>query len=161
MPSISAGGKSASWHLELIISAFPRIRVSDNLPKSWPVTSPSSSPLHLANTAASCFTWATAPGWRPPRVSIAKGRRTRPCRRQASAVSLIFLSQAFKRDAPAFAAAPATFVGQRGPVTGEISSDLDRTKKMMENLNIIQISHLTFDCSWLMVPYDISITGPA
>ena len=30
---------------------------------------------------------------------------------------------------------------------GEISSDLDRTKKMMENLNIIQISHLTFDCS--------------
>ena len=31
--------------------------------------------------------------------------------------------------------------------TGEISSDLDRTKKMMENLNIIQISHLTFDCS--------------
>ena len=44
---------------------------------------------------------------------------------------------------------------------GEISSDLDRTKKMMENLNIIQISHLTFDCSWLMVPYDISITGPA
>ena len=32
-------------------------------------------------------------------------------------------------------------------LTGEISSDLDRTKKMMENLNIIQISHLTFDCS--------------
>ena len=46
-------------------------------------------------------------------------------------------------------------------IYGEISSDLDRTKKMMENLNIIRISHLTVDCSWLMVPYDISITGPA
>ena len=32
-------------------------------------------------------------------------------------------------------------------LAGEISSELDRTKKMMENLNIIQISHLTFDCS--------------
>ena len=32
-------------------------------------------------------------------------------------------------------------------IAGEISSDLDGTKKMMENLNIIQISHLTFDCS--------------
>ena len=30
---------------------------------------------------------------------------------------------------------------------GEISSDLDGTKKIMENLNIIQISHLAFDCS--------------
>ena len=46
-------------------------------------------------------------------------------------------------------------------VAGEISSDLDRTKKMMENLNIIQISHLAFDCSCLMVSYDISINGPA
>ena len=44
---------------------------------------------------------------------------------------------------------------------GEISSDLDGTKQMMENLNIIQISHLTFECSWLMVPYDILIAGPA
>ena len=30
---------------------------------------------------------------------------------------------------------------------GEISSDLDRPKEAMENLNIIQISHLAFDCS--------------
>ena len=32
-------------------------------------------------------------------------------------------------------------------VTGEISSERDGTKKMMKNLNIIQISHLTFECS--------------
>ena len=44
---------------------------------------------------------------------------------------------------------------------GEISSERDGTKKMMKNLNIIQISHLTFECSWLMVPYDILIAGPA
>ena len=31
--------------------------------------------------------------------------------------------------------------------TGEISSERDGTKKMMKNLNIIQISHLTFECS--------------
>jgi hypothetical protein len=30
---------------------------------------------------------------------------------------------------------------------GEISSERDGTKKMMKNLNIIQISHLTFECS--------------
>ena len=32
-------------------------------------------------------------------------------------------------------------------VMGEISSERDGTKKMMKNLNIIQISHLTFECS--------------
>ena len=32
---------------------------------------------------------------------------------------------------------------------------------MMKNRDIIQISHLAFDCSWLMVPYDVSINGPA
>ena len=44
---------------------------------------------------------------------------------------------------------------------GEISSDLDQTKKMMENLNTIQISNLAFDCSWLMAPYDTSINALA
>ena len=77
-PSISAGGKLSSWHLELIIRAFPRIKVRDSLPNSWAVTSLSTSPLDLAKTAASCFTWAAAPECRPPRVSIAKGRKTRP-----------------------------------------------------------------------------------
>ena len=38
-----------------------------------------------------------------------------------------------------------SLVGQL--TSGEISSDLDRTKKMTENLNIIQMSHFTFDCS--------------
>ena len=32
-------------------------------------------------------------------------------------------------------------------ISGEISSERDGTKKMMKNLNIIQISHLTFECS--------------
>ena len=31
--------------------------------------------------------------------------------------------------------------------SGEISSERDGTKKMMKNLNIIQISHLTFEYS--------------
>ena len=116
-PSISVGGKSAAWHLEVIISALPRIRVRDSLPKIWPVTSPSCNPLHLAKHAASCFTWPTAPEWRPPSVSIAKGRKTRPWRRQASAVSLVFLWQALEREAPGSLAASATLEGQRGPVT--------------------------------------------
>ena len=38
------------------IKAFALIRVKDNLPKSWPVTSPSSSPLHLARALASSLT---------------------------------------------------------------------------------------------------------
>ena len=40
-----------------------------------------------------------------------------------------------------------------------LKSDTGWTKKMMEHLNIIQIRHLAFDCSWLIVPYDISIDG--
>ena len=90
------------------------MRVRDNLPKSWLVTSPSSDPLHLAKAAASCFTWLIAPEWRPPKVSIAKGKKINPSRLQASAVSLTFLWQAFAREAPATAAAPATFEGEMG-----------------------------------------------
>ena len=37
--------------------------------------------------------------------------------------------------------------GKTGVPEGEISSERDGTKKMMKNLNIIQISHLTFECS--------------
>ena len=48
MPSTSAWGKSASWHRVESIKALPRMRVRDNLPNSWLVTSPSSDPLHLA-----------------------------------------------------------------------------------------------------------------
>ena len=36
---------------------------------------------------------------------------------------------------------------ERHMMMGEISSERDGTKKMMKNLNIIQISHLTFECS--------------
>ena len=91
MPSTMAGGKSLSWHREVIIVALARIKFRDKRPKIWLVTSPSSTPLHLANTAASCLTWAIAPECSPPRVSTAKGRKTMPSRRQASSVSLIFL----------------------------------------------------------------------
>ena len=117
MPSTSAWGKSASWHRVESIKALPRIRVRDSLPNIWLVTSPSSDPLHLAKAAASSFTWSTAPELRPPSVSKAKGRKTMPSRRQASAVSLTFLLQAFAREAPAWAAAPATFEGESGLVT--------------------------------------------
>ena len=108
MPSTSAWGKSASWHRVESIKALPRMRVRDNLPNSWLATSPSSDPLHLAKAAASCFTWLIAPECRPPKVSIAKGKKMNPSRLQASAVSLTFLWQAFAKEAPATAAAPAT-----------------------------------------------------
>ena len=58
--------------------ALTRMRARDNLPKSWLVTSLSLEPLHLAKAAASCFTCVTAPEWRPPKVSVAKGKNTRP-----------------------------------------------------------------------------------
>ena len=56
MPSMCVKGKSASWHREVIIVALARIKFRDKRPKIWLVTSPSSTPLHLANTAASCLT---------------------------------------------------------------------------------------------------------
>ena len=61
MPSNWGRGKSASWRRVEIIKAFAFIRVRDSLPKIWPVTSPSSSPLHLAKALASNLTWVTAP----------------------------------------------------------------------------------------------------
>ena len=91
MPSSKAWGRSASWHLVEIITALARIKVNDNLPNSWLVTTLSSTPLHLASAAASCLAMATAPGCRPPKVSIANGRKAMPSWRQASAVSFIFL----------------------------------------------------------------------
>ena len=75
MPSCCVRRKSASWHRIEIIKAFAFIKVKDSLPKSWPVTCPSSSPLHLANALASSFTWVTAPWWRPPEVFTANGRK--------------------------------------------------------------------------------------
>ena len=71
MPSTWGRGKSASWHRDESIKAFALTRVKDNLPNSWPVTSPSSCPLHLARALASSLTWVTAPLWRPPKVSTA------------------------------------------------------------------------------------------
>ena len=55
IPSTKAWGRSASWHLVEIITALARIRVNDNLPKSWLVTTLSATPLHLASAAASCL----------------------------------------------------------------------------------------------------------
>ena len=63
--------------------------------------------LHLAHCsrvkAAKCF--------------HREGQENRPWRRQASAVSLVFLWQALEREAPGSLAASATLEGQRGPVT--------------------------------------------
>ena len=59
MPSTKAWGRSASWHLVEIITALARIRVNDNLPKSWLVTTLSATPLHLASAAAAVATTST------------------------------------------------------------------------------------------------------
>ena len=55
-PSISVGGKSAAWHLEVIISALPRIRVRDSLPKIWPVTSPPRIAIEFGEGI--CYFWS-------------------------------------------------------------------------------------------------------
>ena len=79
-PSISGEGKSASGHLVDSIKELAFMRIRDNLPKSWPVASPSFTPLHLASAVAISLTWVIAPLCRPPRVSRANGRKTIPSR---------------------------------------------------------------------------------
>ena len=100
------GERTASW----------RCSVRDNLPNSWLIASLSSEPLLLANAAAICFTWTTAPAWNPPKVSTAKGRNSRPSWRQASSVSLSFRWTALLREAPG-STAPSTFEAANGLVT--------------------------------------------
>ena len=116
MPSISGRTKSLSWRREASIMALQRWRVRDNLPNSWLIASLSSEPLLLANAAAICFTWTTAPAWNPPKVSTAKGRNSRPSWRQASSVSLSFRWTALLREAPG-STAPSTFEAANGLVT--------------------------------------------
>ena len=91
-PSTSGRGKSASWRRVESIMAFARMRVSDNLPKSWLVTSPSSDPLHLVRAAS--------PAQMPqseicPMSPFQMERRQYPQAtwRRASAVFLIFFGQ--------------------------------------------------------------------
>ena len=55
MPSMSGETKSLSWCREVNIMALHRIKVRDNLPKSWLVVWLSSHPLRLAKAAAICF----------------------------------------------------------------------------------------------------------
>ena len=99
------------------IKAFPLMRVTESLLKSWPVGSLSSHPFFLASAAPSFFTWPTAVLWRPPKVSRATGRKVKPCVLQASAVSLILRSKAFVSALPASLAATVTLVGASGLVT--------------------------------------------
>ena len=117
IPSIVARGISWSGDWEESMMALPRMRQRESLPKNWLVTSFSSSPLLLARAVARSFTWAKAPEWKPRKVSRANGKNTSPSCRQASSVSLFFLRQALSSEAPAFAAAPATFDLAKGLVT--------------------------------------------
>ena len=57
----TCGGISSSWCREESIMALPRMRMSDSLPNSWLVASPSSEPLLLAKDEARSFTCVTAP----------------------------------------------------------------------------------------------------
>ena len=80
-----------AWRLESIV-ALARIKARDNPPKSWPVTSPSSDPLHLVRAAS--------PAQMPqseicPMSPFQMERRQYPQAtwRRASAVFLIFFGQ--------------------------------------------------------------------
>ena len=77
MPSISGGAKSLSWWCDDSIMALQRCSVRDNLSNSWLIASLSSEPLLLANAAAICFTWTTAPAWNPPPRSPRRRAGTR------------------------------------------------------------------------------------
>ena len=77
--------RESSWNLEDSMRALPRIRVKDNLPNNCPVTSLYWRPLLLASAAAICLTWFTAPECKPPSVSMANGRKTRPSKNRTIA----------------------------------------------------------------------------
>ena len=71
-----------------------------------PPRAPCTSPVHLPAALLGLL----HPGG--GKVSTAKGRKTKPSRRQSSTVSLNFLFTAFSRASPARAAAPETLEGQ-------------------------------------------------
>ena len=89
-PSITA--EMTSWLLLLSMAAFPLIKVTEILLKSWLVGSLSSQPFFLARACPSRLTTSVATQWNPPRVSTARGENLSPWVLQASAVSLIFRS---------------------------------------------------------------------
>ena len=89
-PSITA--EMTSWLLLLSMAAFPLIKVTEILLKSWLVGSLSSQPFFLARAYPSRLTTSVATQWNPPRVSTARGENLSPWVLQASAVSLIFRS---------------------------------------------------------------------
>ena len=57
MPSTKAWSRLASWHLVEIITALARIRVNDNLPNSWLVTTFSSTPYTLLVPPLVAWLW--------------------------------------------------------------------------------------------------------
>ena len=79
VPSTSGAIMSSSGLLDTIIAALHRIRPSASHWKSCRVATPLSSPACRARAGTSRLSWTTATWCRPPRVSMAMGRKTRPC----------------------------------------------------------------------------------
>ena len=71
----------------------------------------------LATAAPILFTCSAATLWKPPRVSMAMGRKAIPWSWQACAAPCTFRLKAFSKAAPDSAAAACTFDCARGPVT--------------------------------------------
>ena len=88
----SSLAEMTSWLLLLSKVAFPLIKVTEILLKSWLVGSLSSQPFFLARACPSRLTTSVATQWNPPRVSTARGKNLSPWVLHASAVSLIFRS---------------------------------------------------------------------
>ena len=92
VPPTSGAIMSSSGLLDTIITALPRIRPSATHWKSCRIATPLSSPACRARAGTSRLSWTTATWCRPPRVSMAMGRKTRSCSWQAAAAPCTFLS---------------------------------------------------------------------
>ena len=110
--TICSGG-----HLLLNKAALPLIKQIDNLWKSLEVVVVSSSPVCLARALPSFLTSAMAEGCQAPRLSTARGRKTMPCRWQASQDLSSFLWWATERAWPGVMAASLTTESWSGLMT--------------------------------------------
>ena len=134
MPSTMAGGKSLSWHREVIIVALARIKFRDKRPKIWLVSghfaflhplAPRQHRRQLSHLSY-CSRMQSA-------KSLNRKRKEDNALEAASFFSILDLSLiGLDQSSPASAAAHLTFEGERGLVTvTSIAPSLPFTQRRM------------------------------